>query len=165
MIHSDSVRILSGFRGKVLKINVAGTRMTMSKSKTVKLVLPNLPDIEMVASKALEHLCKAYRVDGNRIDEACIVSNEAIINALEHSAKEDDVEVSYTIYPDKLVIVVKDFGIGFKKEDVPEPDIREKIHSKHKRGWGLKLMESISDHFDIISDENGTIITMYLNLQ
>jgi len=64
-----------------------------------------------------------------------------------------------------LVIFVRDYGKGFKPENVEEPDINEKLGSKHKRGWGLKLMETMSDDFMIESDKNGTKITITKHLQ
>jgi anti-sigma regulatory factor (Ser/Thr protein kinase) len=75
------------------------------------------------------------------------------------------VRVEFTMNLEKLVIFVRDYGKGFNPEEVEEPDILKKMGSKHKRGWGLKLMESMSDDFMLESDEHGTKITITKILQ
>ena len=62
--------------------------------------------------------------------------------------------------PKELVILVRDNGKGFEPTSVEEPDIRKKLTSKDKRGWGLKVMKSMSDDFNIESNRSGTKITI-----
>ena len=49
-------------------------------------------------------------------------------------------------------------GGGFEPESVPDPSIDEKLRAERKRGWGLKLMKSLSDDFRIESNTTGTKI-------
>jgi serine/threonine-protein kinase RsbW len=131
----------------------------------LSVLLPNVPDIEVVAIKGLEHLCEHLDIADEKIGEARILVNESIINALEHSDSErPEVKVEFAVTQDKLVIVVEDYGKGFDPKTVEEPDIKEKMGSSHKRGWGLKLMKSMSDDFKIESGPAGTQITMTKNL-
>ena len=70
------------------------------------------------------------------------------------------VDVEFTIDAKELVVFVRDYGKGFDPAGVEEPDIATKLGTKNKRGWGLKLMKSMSDDFQIESNQSGTKITI-----
>jgi len=138
----------------------------MDENIKLKMTLPKIPDIELVAIEGMDRMAKHMGIADEKVGEAHVLVTEAIINAFEHSGqKRPIVRVEFTMNQEKLVIFVRDYGKGFKPEDVEEPDIKKKMGSKHKRGWGLKLMESMSDDFMIESDENGTKITITKILQ
>jgi len=138
----------------------------MSYPVKLGLKLPYIPNIERVAHHALKEMGDFKSIREDKIDQASILVSEAINNALEHSncSNTDTLEVNIELSKKKLVIYIKDYGSGFNIEDVEKPDIKKKMKSKHKRGWGLELMRSLSDNFEIESGDTGTKITMYLNL-
>ncbi len=133
----------------------------MKKPVKLTFVLPNVPDIELVAIKGLEHVGEHLGIPDEKVGEARILVTESIINAFEHSnSKRPEVKVEFTVTRQQLVVLVEDYGKGFDPEKVEDPNIKEKMGSSHKRGWGLKLMKSMSDGFDIETTPEGTRITM-----
>ena len=138
----------------------------MYQDMKLKLTLPKIPDIELVAIEALDRMARHMGIPDEKIGEAHVLVTEAVINALEHSGqKYPEVDVEFTMNQENLIIFVRDFGKGFKRENIKQPDINQKLGSNHKRGWGLKLMESMSDDFLLESDESGTKITIIKNLK
>ncbi|MEW6511662.1 MAG: ATP-binding protein [Bacteroidota bacterium] len=133
----------------------------MSDAITLKITLPKVPDIELVALEGLDRLARHLGIAEEKIGEARIIVTEAVINALEHAgARGPGVRVEFTMTPKELVIFVRDYGEGFAPASVEDPEIGAKLGSPRKRGWGLKLMKSLSDDFHIESNRHGTKITI-----
>lgn len=138
----------------------------MKGDMKLTIELPRIPTIELVAIEGLNRLAAHMGISDQKIGEARILVSEAIINAFEHSGDQNqNVVVEFTITEEKLVIFVQDYGEGFDPEKIDDPDIFEKIGAKNKRGWGLKLMKSMSDDFHIESGLSGTKINITKNLK
>ena len=59
-----------------------------------------------------------------------------------------------------LEVGVNDAGRGFDPGSVRPPDLAEKLRSGRKRGWGIKIIESLMDDVRIESGARGTRIVM-----
>jgi anti-sigma regulatory factor (Ser/Thr protein kinase) len=137
-------------------------------TSSMRLLLPRIPDIELVAIDGIERLCKYHNIASNRIDEAKILVSEVVINAMEHGhtdeEDQEETEVNFKVDAQHIHISVRDYGPGFDVEEVPVPDIDKKMHAENKRGWGLQLMRSLADDMSIDSGPEGTTITLVMKV-
>lgn len=92
------------------------------------------------------------------IDDIKVSIGEACTNIIKHGivGKKGDIDINYSLYPDRLTISVKDKGNGFDIKDIKEPNIEELNES----GLGIFIIKSLMDQVDIISTEDGTEIKM-----
>jgi serine/threonine-protein kinase RsbW len=125
------------------------------------MALPMVSGMEIEASNTATAIADSIRMSPDKIDEVRMAMVEACINALEHShATDQEVHVTFQVLVDRLRILVSDHGIGFSPSDLEEPTMAGKIKSKHKRGWGLKIIRGLMDEVEILSGIDGTTIVM-----
>lgn len=137
----------------------------MDTNIKLEINLPKVPDIELVAIQGLEKMGGYFGISDEKIGEAKVLVTEAVINGLEHAGNNNPyVKVEFSMTQEKLIILVKDFGEGFDPNKIQDPKIEEKLGNVHKRGWGLKLMKSMSDDLIIESNQTGTKISIIKNL-
>jgi len=126
------------------------------------LHLPMVPDVELVAAKAVETLGKALGMDQTRVEAASVAVVEACLNAMEHGGGRMVVRLKGDPGEDRpqLRVEVEDNGKGFDPESCPN-NSNSRIHGcVDKRGWGLALIRELMDEVQIQSHPGQTLVLM-----
>tara|TARA_B100000941_G_C28452776_1_gene526042 strand:+ start:555 stop:977 length:423 start_codon:yes stop_codon:yes gene_type:complete len=127
----------------------------------VDLKIPMLPDMEIAATKTAEAMAEYLSFDQDKTDEIKLALIEATLNAFEHSNSDERfVQIKFEADNDELTIKIHDRGKGFDEKKVENPDIKKKIKSDYKRGWGMSLMEQLMDSVEVSNDEYGCTIIL-----
>jgi serine/threonine-protein kinase RsbW len=138
-----------------------------SERREVHLTIPVAPEMEIAATAQVGALGEWMEMSRDKIDEVKMAVVEACINAFEHSATPDHkVELAFRVDAEEngrgpyLEVDVADAGHGFDPTRVKSPEIAAALRSSRKRGWGIKIIESLMDDVRIESGERGTRIVM-----
>jgi serine/threonine-protein kinase RsbW len=141
--------------------------MSSVERREVHLTIPVAPDMEIAATAQVSALGEWMEMGRDKIDEVNMAVVEACINAFEHSATPDHkVELAFRVDADEggrgayLEVDVTDAGHGFDPTRLKTPEIAAALRSSRKRGWGIKIIESLMDDVRIESGEHGTRIVM-----
>jgi serine/threonine-protein kinase RsbW len=128
----------------------------------VVLHLPVVPNVELVAAKAVETLGRALGMHQTRVEAASVALVEACLNAMEHGGGPVVVRVQGDSRDSKpcLSIEVEDHGQGFDPERAPRNSSTKVLGSASKRGWGLTLIRELMDEVQIQSEPGRTVVAM-----
>ena len=132
------------------------------------LTIPIAPEMEIAAMAQVAALGEWMEMGRDKIDEVKMAVAEACINAFEHSQTPDrKVEIEFRIGSEGddsgrpyLEVDVSDAGRGFDPSRLETPEIAAKLKSRRKRGWGIRIIESLMDDVRIESGTRGTRIIM-----
>ena len=89
------------------------------------------------------------------IDDAVLLADELITNAVRHSATQDPIDVSITLVDSHVRVEVSDAGRGF---DPAELTRRAIVSSKREGGWGLELVASLASRWGVETDGRRTVV-------
>ena len=81
-----------------------------------------------------------------RVFDIVVASSEAMANAIEHAPVKGQIEVTTTIYPDRLEVQVEGPG---------EFQAPRRLEDRPHRGLGLPLMAQLADHLALYSGPRG----------
>ena len=129
------------------------------------MTIPMEADAELVAARAMEQICTNISLDSEIIAQLQLALIEACINAKEHSGSHDrKMTLRFNVQPERIEIAVESPGKAFGAESGGNPDIDQKLHSNHKRGWGMKLMRELMDEVRVETIGNRTRVVLVKNI-
>lgn len=128
----------------------------------VVLHLPVVPNVELVAAKAVETLGGALGMQQTHVEAASVAMVEACLNAMEHGGGPVTVRLRSENLESRpcLVIEVEDRGQGFDPATAPRNSSARVLGSASKRGWGLTLIRELMDEVQIQSRPGMTLVSM-----
>ena len=134
------------------------------KKDNIKLTIPSKAEYVSVIRLTASSIASKMGFNIDQIDDIKVAIAEACTNAMEHGLKwkDEHLSIDFTIYEDRLCIVVKDTGTGFDTESISEP----KVEELRERGLGIFIIKSLMDEVDFISEEGkGTEIRMIKKIE
>lgn len=121
-----------------------------------EIVVPMGEDTEMIAAHTVEEIARKHSFAPKAINQIKTALVEACINATEHSLSPDrKIYQKFAIENDKMVITISNRGLRLadKKAVEIKPD-------EGRRGWGLRLMQTLMDEVKFEQVDDGTRISM-----
>ncbi len=100
------------------------------------------------------------------IDDISIAVSEAVNNAIKHGNKNNEskaIEISYKNEKEKIIVYVKDNGVGFEIDKISDPRTSENLLKDS--GRGILIMKSLMDDVVVTSYNHGTEVQLvkYIN--
>ena len=121
-----------------------------------EIVVPMGEDTEMIAAHAVEEIARRHSFAPKAINQIKTALVEACINATEHSLSPDrKIYQKFAVEADKIMITISNRGLRLSDKKAVEikPD-------EGRRGWGLKLMQTLMDEVKFEQVDDGTRISM-----
>ncbi len=141
------------------------------------LVLPMGSDSELLAATTVEQLARRARFTPEAINQIKTAIVEACINASEHSLSPDrKIYQRFRVEDDRLVITIASRGIvpnivpNIESKNGIDPLQADAVDSEsadefrdaseQRRGWGLKLIQTLMDEVEFERVDEGTSLRM-----
>jgi len=113
-------------------------------SRVFKSTTTALSDVrEFVNERAVR-----FGFGDKEVSEITLAVDEACTNVIKHAYKGDpetEFEIKIIASGMEFEIVVRDWGATFRPEEVPVPDIRDKMKKHKAGGLGIFLMRKLMD--------------------
>jgi len=127
------------------------------------LELPSKVDSLLEIETFIDSVCDKYSIGEDHYGNILIALTEAINNAITHGNKLDPnkkVNLNMKSEENDLYFIIKDEGLGFDFENIPDPTLPENLTKLN--GRGVFLMKSLAD--EVVFEDNGARITLKFTL-
>jgi serine/threonine-protein kinase RsbW len=105
--------------------------------------------------KLIDKVCNAVGVNEEAYGNVLIAVTEAVNNAIQHGNRENEnlqISVSVKDSTKEVCFSVKDEGLGFDFNNLPDPTAPDNILKES--GRGIFLMQNLADKVEFIGDGN-----------
>lgn len=128
----------------------------MANSK-YEIEIQSNPTNLITIEEFISYVAKEEGLDPDKLPGLLIAITEATTNAIIHANKKDEskkVFISVDREENKLIFVIKDEGLGFDPENIPDPTAPENLMKDS--GRGLYLMRIFCDELKYNITPTGT---------
>jgi len=137
--------------------------MDQEAAMVQKIQLQSVSENISHVEKLIDDVCESHKVNEDYYGNILIAITEAVNNAIVHGNKKDPNKkffVSCESKEEVLTFTIKDEGIGFDYDNLPDPTDPENIERPH--GRGVFLMRHLAD--DVSFEDNGRVVELNFNL-
>jgi serine/threonine-protein kinase RsbW len=115
--------------------------------RLVRLTIPAKAEYIMLGRLALTSLSRVRELSDEELSDLKLALTEACTNAVQHAYGDGNgvVEISYEVYPDRLVVEVSDNGEGF----VPPDAAPAEAEALTEGGLGIAIIRALADELEI----------------
>ncbi len=120
---------------------------------TVRLTIPARAEYITLCRLALTGIGRLRELSDELLADLKLALTEAASNSVRHAYGDEDVgvvEISYELFPDRLVIEVTDEGEGFDPAEAEGPP-----DELSEGGLGIAIIRAIADEVEIVAQPGG----------
>jgi len=121
------------------------------------------PNKLIIVEEFVNYFAKDIGLDDDKLNALLLAITEATTNAIIHGNKSDlnkNVNINVDVLKDKLVIKVKDEGVGFDVSKVPDPTEPENLLKDSGRGIYLMKVYMHDIKYNVTPTGTETILEM-----
>src|SRR5207253_1381237 len=132
-----------------------------SQPDEYEMVIPMGADTELIAAHTVEQIARRVNFGPEAINQIKTALIEACINAAEHSLSPDrKIYQRFRVENDRLVVTVASRGVVPASLAVQNGHDARSEKEDGRRGWGLKLIQTLMDEVEFERVDDGTQLRM-----
>ena len=127
--------------------------------EVISIRIPSRLELLALLDRVAQSVCERAALDDDACSQVTMSVIEAGTNAIQHGHKRDvskPVDVTFSMFPDRIEISVHDLGPGFDLEGV-NGDVTSHAHLLDARGRGIFIMRACMDTVDFQFTPAGTV--------
>ncbi|MBT1706965.1 ATP-binding protein [Fulvivirgaceae bacterium PWU5] len=131
---------------------------------TISIQVPSIVENIRMIESFIDNAKERFHLDDDIYGNIMIAVTEAVNNAIKHgnaSDKTKNVHLSLSLDESMIRFVVKDEGVGFDYQNLPDPTAPENIEKPG--GRGIFLMKHLSDEVDFKEEGRIVELSFYMN--
>jgi serine/threonine-protein kinase RsbW len=131
---------------------------------TISIQVPSMTENIRMIESFIDNAKEKYHLDDDIYGNIMIAVTEAVNNAIKHgnnSDKSKNVHLSLFLKDSMIKFIVKDEGIGFNYDNLPDPTAPENLEKPG--GRGIFLMKHLSDEVEFKDDGRIVELSFYMN--
>jgi len=130
------------------------------EAEVISLDLPASTEYLVITRLVTALVCRRMGFSEEKEEDTKIALAEAYINVVRHAYRNNHkyinrTNIRYLLYPEKLVIVLKDFGRGFDPYFVQQYVRRMDAERPERVGLGIFLIKALMDEVEYDSSPAG----------
>jgi serine/threonine-protein kinase RsbW len=164
---SDAAKVLQrhhAYNSSRRQVDLLSARLQPSADSSAladeyEMVIPMGTDTELIAAHTVEQIARRIKFGPEAINQIKLALVEACINATEHSLSPDrKIYQRFRVEGDKLIVTVASRGVV--PSSTPGQNGEGNGNGKSRRGWGLKLIQTLMDEVEFERVDDGTQLRM-----